>query len=150
MSHEEIQLMLSAFADGELSQHDHDDMQQHLRQCQNCRQMMTEFERMRFDIRTAVAVELSPNFAANVLRAARRQADPQIIRNGADLFARRLVLALTIIVFFVVSVGSLNSSEPALVIEPGFSGVSVDSTAQQTLLQGEVSKEDILLAVMTR
>ena len=150
MSHKTFQLQLSAFVDGELSGPEVDELRQHLSSCAECQRSIAEYKLIRLDLRTAASIELTGNFASTVARAARIQAEPQYIWGGAELFARRLVIGLTMIVFFVVSVSSLNSSEPEVIIEPGFSGLSSDSTAQKTLLQGEVSKEDMILAVVER
>lgn len=150
MSHKQMQKLLSAFADGELTPNGHEEVQKHLKLCTECRQTLAELRLLRSDIRAAASIELPANFTTNLLRSVRQQNDQSVAWNGAELIARRLVLALTVVVFFIVSVGSLNSFEPPMVIEPGFSGVSADSTVQRALLQGEISEDDIVLAVMTR
>ncbi|HEY4613231.1 MAG TPA: zf-HC2 domain-containing protein [Bacteroidota bacterium] len=150
MNHTMIHRMLSAYADGEVSMQESDAVRQHVGDCVECQRALKELKLVGTEIRRAADVELSNAFEANLLRATRSMNDAQVVWSGADLFARRLVLALTVIVFFIVSVGSLNSSEPSMVIEPGLSGVSADSTVQQTLLHGEVSEDDFILAVMSR
>ena len=150
MSHETIQLELSAFADGELSALETEEIRSHVAACKDCRRAVDEYRQLRAAVRASAVRELPTNFASNIARTARLQSDPQAVWQGASVFARRLVLALTIVVFFVVSVGSLDSTESQVVIEPGFSGVSVDSTAQKTLLRGEVSEDDIMLAIIER
>ncbi|MCI0708410.1 MAG: zf-HC2 domain-containing protein [Ignavibacteriae bacterium] len=150
MNHTLLQEKLSAFVDGELNKLDEAEIKSHISNCPECRRAAEEYRLLRASIRAAAAQNLAASFASDVTRAARLLVDPQVMWGGVEIFARRLVIALMLVVFLVVSVDSLNSSEQQMTIEPGFSGVSVDSTVQQTLLRGEVSKEDMILAMMER
>jgi hypothetical protein len=67
-----------------------------------------------------------------------------------EQFARRLVLALVVVVVLVVGIGSLNTQKESIVIEPYLAGEVADSVSTRVLTTGEVSKEDLLLAVFTR
>ncbi len=150
MSHQHLQKLLSAFFDGELTSDEKKQVREHLTACSECKQMLAELQWMRSDVRSIADVELSTNFATSLLRTLRQRQEQYAAWGGVDLFARRLVLALTIVVFLIVSVGSLNNPEQPLVMEPYLSGESADSTAQTVLTKGDVSKEDLLLAVSTR
>lgn len=150
MNHQHLQKLLSAFIDKELTFDEEKQVREHLTACSECKQTLAELQRMRSDVRSIADVELSTNFATNLLRTLRQQQEQYAAWGKADIFARRLVFALTIVVFIIVSVGSLNNAEQQIVMEPYLSGESADSTAQTVLAKGDVSKEDLLLAISTR
>lgn len=150
MSHKTLQQLLSAYADGELTSEESALVRDHLRHCAECARSLQEIQRIRLDLRSVAHVELRPAFAQQLLRTLRQQQEQYGAWGTVELFARRLVFALIVIVLFVVGIGSLGSSEEAIVFEPYLSGESTDSVATRVLTTGEVSKEDLLLAVSTR
>jgi anti-sigma factor RsiW len=150
MNHHKLQLLLSAFVDDELLPDEQSEVEQHLVHCSDCRHAVVEMQTIRKDIRRAATIEITPMATSNLLRAIRLASDPQVVWGGTEIFARRLIVALTLLVFCIVSIGSLNKPEQPIVMESYLSGEASDSTAHRVLSQGEVSKEDILLAVTTR
>lgn len=149
MNHHRMQQLLSAFADGELSNEEVSLVQNHLQQCKECETTLQVLRRMRDEIRSAAQMELPSNFAQQLLRTIRQQ-QQYVAGTALDLFARRLVLAMVVIVFVIVGVGNLNAPEQPIVIEPYLSGEAVDSTTTVVLTKGEITKEDVLLALSTR
>lgn len=150
MNHKTLQQLLSAYADGELTSEESAFVREHLQHCAECTRSLQEIQLIRSDLRAAAHIELRPAFAQQLLRALRQQQQQYGGWEAIELFTRRLVFALIIIVFIVVSVGSLGGSEEAIVFEPYLSGESTDSVATRVLTTGEISKEDLLLAVSTR
>lgn len=149
MNHKTLQQLLSAYADGELTSEESALVRDHLQHCAECARSLHEIHLIRADLRSVAQVELRPTFAQQVLRTL--QQEEQYGGWGTvELFARRLVFALVVIVFFVVGIGSLGGSEDVIVLEPYLSGVSTDSVTTRVLTTGEISKEDLLLAVSTR
>jgi anti-sigma factor RsiW len=150
MNHQSMHQLISAYADRELGHDDVIRVRQHLQSCQECAALLDEILQIKLDVHAAARIELGPSFSQRVLRVLRQDREQRDTLGSVDLFARRLVLALVVVVFFIVSVGSLNTPEQPLVIEPYLSGESADTTATRVLSAGEISKEDLLLAVSTR
>ncbi|MGH2569567.1 MAG: anti-sigma factor family protein [Bacteroidota bacterium] len=150
MNHHQMQELLSAFADGELTPNESALVQSHLRDCHSCKLNLAELQMLRSDIKRIGSLYTAPYVASDIVRAIRHQKEQYFICEGTDLFARRLVLALTVVVIVVVGVTSLNKAEEPLLMEPYLSGEFADSTTQSVLTRGDVSKEDLLLAVSTR
>jgi anti-sigma factor RsiW len=150
MNHHKLQQLLSSFVDNELPPNERSELERHLVHCPECRQSIVEMQTIRKDIRAAATVDIEPVATLNLLRAIRLASDPQLVWRGTEIFARRLIVALTLLVFSIVSIGSLNRPEQPIVMESYLSGEASDSTTHRVLSQGEVSKEDILLAVTTR
>lgn len=150
MNHQRFLTLLSSFADDELVAEQRSEIEEHLTGCTECQQVLAHLRLLREDIRAEASFELAPQFVANLMRRIRRETDAQVSWRGTEIFAKRLVVALTVVVVFIVSVGSLNKPEQPIVMESYLSGENADSTTHRVLSEGEVSKEDILLAVTTR
>ena len=150
MNHHKLQELISSFIDDELLPEERSEVERHILKCEECRQTLTELQLIRKRVRAAATITPSPQSTANLLRAIRIAGGQQVGWGGTDIVARRLVIALTLVVFCIVSIGSLNKPEQPIVMESYLSGEASDSTTHAVLSQGEVSKEDILLAVTTR
>jgi anti-sigma factor RsiW len=150
MNHTTLQQLLSAYVDGELTNEESVLVREHLQHCAECTRSLREIQLIRTDLRSVAHVELRSTFTPQLLRTLRQQQEQNGGWGTAELFARRLVFALIVVVFFVVGLGSFGGSEEAMVFEPYLSGESTDTVTARVLTTGEVSKEDLLLAVSTR
>jgi anti-sigma factor RsiW len=150
MKHQTLQQLLSAYVDGEISNEESALIRDHLHRCEECARSLQEIQLIRSDLRSVKAIELRPTFAQQLLRTLRQQREDASGWDFVEYFARRLVLALLVVVFIVVSIGSLNTQDDVIVIEPYLTAEGADSVSARVLTTGEVSKEDLLLAVSTR
>jgi len=150
MKHKTLQQLLSAYVDGEVSNEESALVRDHLRHCDDCARTLQEIQRIRSDLRGLEPFALQPTFAQQVLRTLRQQQGDTGGWGMVEQFARRLVLALVVVVVLVVGIGSLNTQKESIVIEPYLAGEVADSVSTRALTTGEVSKEDLLLAVFTR
>lgn len=150
MNHERLQQLLSAYVDGELTTEESTRVRDHLQHCSECMRLFQEIQLFRADLQSVAHFELRPTFTQELLRALRQQQAQSMDLGTVEIFTRRLVFALVVIVLVVVGIGSLNAPEEAIVIEPYLSGESPDTITTRVLMTGEISKEDLLLAVSTR
>jgi hypothetical protein len=106
---------------------------------------------IRPQIRSAADVSLPDNFAFSVLRAARFERENSLAWLGAERFARDLVFGLTLVVMVLVGLGTFLQSEPPLHVDRYLAGEPTDSLTQRVMEnQGEILKEDVVLAALTK
>jgi hypothetical protein len=106
---------------------------------------------IKFQIHSAADVSLPDNFAYSVLRAARYERENSLVWLGAEQFARNVVFGLTLVVIILVGLGTLLQSEPALRVDRYLAGEPTDSLTRRVMEnQGEISKEDVVLAALTK
>jgi anti-sigma factor RsiW len=150
MNHHDTRFLLSAYFDGELSDDDASKVQSHLRQCAECARELDELKALRSGVRSAASVKLSTVFLSRLMRTLRGEEDPVQVWQGAEMLARRLVLAMAVIVVVIVGVGSLGQAEEPIVLGPYLAGQTSDSAAGQMVLGEEgITKEDVLVAALS-
>lgn len=151
MNHQQFESTLSSYIDGELSAQQALEFESHLQECPACKMQMVQLQNIREGIRSAAVADLPDSFSANVLRFIRLQTSQSESWRGAERLAWRIVFALSILVVLIVGVGILNTSEQSINMERYLSGIQPDSAVQRVLLNPEeISKDDVLLAVVTR
>ncbi len=151
MKHEQFFELLSVYVDGELDAAERERTEAHVVECSVCAARIRELRAMRQFIQSAASVELSTQFFPRLMRALRGEEDPVKLWSGAELLARRLVVGLAFVVVIVVGVGSFVQAEEPIVFEPYLAGEQSDSLSAQVLMsREEISKDDLLLAVVSR
>jgi anti-sigma factor RsiW len=151
MNHTSMQQMLSAYFDNELGENDSKIVRQHLEGCVSCQLRLRQLGAVREKIRDAATVELPDNFVYSVQRTVRLEQQASVIWLGTERFARNLVVALFVLVFAVVIVGSLLKPQQAVGVDRYLSGEPTDSAAHAVLgSQQKISKEDVMMAALSR
>jgi anti-sigma factor RsiW len=151
MKHSELQMLLSSYLDGEVNDADNAKVLSHLDTCAECKQFIEHVKQMREAIRSLGEIELPYDFAARTARLVER-GDEQVEEwLGVEPLARNtfFVIAVTVLVMFFLT--SFNKGASPGIAEVLIDGSDGDSAATQVLLQpGDLSKNDLLYAVMTK
>lgn len=151
MNHKNMRKMISAFVDGELDSGDQQVLLSHLEQCHECRLFHDHVRQTSLAIKEAGDVRLSEGFVYEVLRTARQEREESRQWLPVEQIARRFVLGLTVAVMIFVSLSMVMQPDEPVIMEPYLSGEQSDSSVTRTLLtKEELSKDDILFAVVTR
>ena len=151
MTHKSIERLLSPYLDGELPELRGRELSEHLRSCESCRLRLEEMRTIKFQIHSAADVSLPDNFAYSVLRAVWYEKENSLVWLGAEQFARNVVFGLTLVVIVLVGLGTFLQSEPALRVDRYLAGEPADSLTRRVMEnQGEISKEDVVLAALTK
>ncbi|MCX6142207.1 MAG: zf-HC2 domain-containing protein [Ignavibacteriales bacterium] len=151
MKHKLSERQLSAYVDNELSESDMQSVRTHVEGCAQCQQQVQVLRAIRMSIRDAASVVLPDTFVYSVQRAVRQQEQEYVIWLGPERFARNIVVALCVIVFALVAVGSYLTPQPVVGEERYFSGEPSDSAAHAVIgIQHELSKDDVMIAALSR
>jgi anti-sigma factor RsiW len=151
MKHKWFERQLSAYVDNELSESDMKTVLTHVEGCTQCQQQVQVLRAIRMSIRDAASVVLPETFVYSVHRAVRQQEQEYVLWLGPERFARNIVVALCVIVFALVAVGSYLTPQPVVGEERYFSGEPSDSAAHAVIgSQHELSKDDVMIAALSR
>ena len=122
MNHKSIEQQLSAYVDNELNESEAKSVRTHIEGCALCQQQVQVLRAIRTSIRDAATVVLPETFIYSVQRAVRREEQEYVIWLGPERFARNIVVALCVLVFTLVAVGSYLSPQPVVGEDRYFSG----------------------------
>ncbi len=151
MNHKHIRQMISAYVDGELDANGQKVMLGHMEHCEECRLFHEHVRQTSTAIREIGDIRLAEGFTYEVVRAARREREASRQWLPVEHIARRFVLGLTVAVMVFVSLSMVMKQEDPVIMEPYLVGEPADSSVTRTLLtKEELSKDDILFAVVTR
>lgn len=151
MNHKSIEQQLSAYVDNELNESEAKSVRTHIEGCALCQQQVQVLRAIRTSIRDAATVVLPETFIYSVQRAVRREEQEYVIWLGPERFARNIVVALCVLVFTLVAVGSYLSPQPVVGEDRYFSGEPSESTAHAVIgSQRELSKDDVMIAALSR
>ena len=151
MKHKFFERQLSAYVDNELSESDMQSVRTHVEGCPQCQQQVQVLGAIRMSIREAASIVLPETFVYSVQRAVRQQEQEYVIWLGPERFARNIVVALCVIVFALVAVGSYLTPQPVVGEDRYFSGEPSDSAAHAVIgSQHELSKDDVMIAALSR
>jgi anti-sigma factor RsiW len=151
MRHRIYLRQLSAYIDRELTEAQTESMRQHIEGCEECRQRMQELRAIRSQIRAAATVTMPDNFIYSVKGAIRRQESESVAWLGTERLARNVVVGLCILVLGIVALESYITPQQSFGVDRYFNGEPADSAAQSIIgTQQELSKADVLMAVMTK
>jgi len=151
MNHADVRKLISSLRDGELDDAGKEVVAGHVKDCEGCRQYEQAVRSMSSGIRALTPFTLRQGFTHDVVRSVRQTTEESRLWSSVELVARRLVLALGAAVLVFVTLAMIVQREEPVVIEPYLAGEQSDSSAARTLLAKEtISKDDILLAAVTR
>jgi anti-sigma factor RsiW len=151
MSHKEIQLLMSSYLDGEIRDSEELKVRKHLDVCSECRQFVKTAREIREEIRMLGEIELPYAFALRVAHSVERRDEQAREWLGIEPLARNMFFAIAVIVFVMFLLTSFNKGASPGIAEVLIEGSDGDSVATQVLLQpGDLSKNDLLYAVMTK
>lgn len=151
MNHKTMQLLVSSYIDGEIQEPDTSAVRSHLKECRECKRFVEQVKIMRKDLKDLGEANLSTTFAAHVTGIVHKREEKTMEWLGIEPLAQKTFLALSMIVViaFVFSIFSKESESAAG--DQFISTVSGESVATHVLLQqGELSKNDVLYAVVTK
>jgi anti-sigma factor RsiW len=151
MNHNEQQLLVSSYLDGDIKNDDRAIVLSHLDDCAECRLFMDHAKQIREAVRAMDEIELSHSFAAQTVRLAERGDDQVEEWLGVEPLARNTFFAIAITVFLIFFLTSYNNGTSPGITEVLIEASEGESVATQVLLQpGDFSKNDLLYAVMTK
>jgi len=151
MKHILFEQQLSAYVDNELNDSEAQTVRTHLEGCALCQQRIQVLSAIRTSIREAASIIPPDTFVYSVQRAIRQQEQEYVTWLGPERFARNFVVALCVIVFTFVLVGSYLTPQPVVGEDRYFSGEPSDSAAHAVIgSQQELSKDDVMIAALTR
>lgn len=151
MNHKSIEQQLSAYVDNELNESEAKSVRTHIEGCAQCQRQAKVLRAIRTSIRDAATVVLPETFIYSVQRAVRQQEQEYVIWLGPERFARNIVVALCVLVFTLVAVGSYLSPQPVVGEDRYFSGEPSESAAHAVIgSQRELSKDDVMIAALSR
>ncbi len=151
MSHKQFQRLLSLYLDNEVSAEETLQIERHLEACDECKQRLQVFHAVKAHIHSGGNFELPGSFAQSVARRIRQEQEGSVRWLGPEIFARRLVLGLFIIVMCLVGLGSFFQPEQTVTMDRYLRAEHQDSVSLQVLTpQSEISKDDILYAAMSK
>ena len=151
MNHDSVRKLLSALVDGEIDDAGRSAVKEHLKDCPDCLKFEKTLRGVSSGIRGVAPFELREGFAQDVVRTIRRREEETRAWSPVELLARRLVLGLAAMVLIFVSLAMVAQQEEPVVVERFLSGEQVDSSTTRLLLAKEtISKDDVLIAAVTR
>lgn len=151
MNHKYFQQLLSSYLDHEASADEKLQIERHLEGCDECKGRLQIFEAVKAHVHSGGDVELSGNFSQSVVRRIRIEKEGSVLWLGPEIFARKLVLGLFIIVISLVGLGSFFQPEQTVTMDRYLRAEHQDSVNMQVLTpQSEISKDDILYAAMSK
>jgi predicted anti-sigma-YlaC factor YlaD len=151
MNHKNLQLLVSAYLDGEVYDSEKDIALSHLEACSECRQFVEHAKLIREEICALGDLKLSDSFAARVSHSVEKRDEQTVEWLGIEPSARNtfILLAGFVLVFFFIT--SFNNNAAAAMNDQLLSRITTDSISTHVLLQQEnLSKSDLLYAVMTK
>jgi predicted anti-sigma-YlaC factor YlaD len=151
MNHRKMQLLVSSFIDGEVSEKERIIVRDHIKTCAECREFVNEINEVRKRIKSIAGPDLLPGFSAHV-RNLSIQEDLQSEQwLGIEHLARNTVFAIAVVIIGLFIVVDYKTEPSAGISEALIDGSGSDSLAAQVLLNSnELSKNDLLYAVMTK
>jgi hypothetical protein len=151
MNHNDLQMLLSSYVDGEANDADKAKVLSHINNCSECRIFVNYAEQMREAFRALGEIELPYSFAAQTVRLVERGDDQVEKWLGVEPLARNTFFAIVLTVLLIFFLTSFNNGTSTGITEVLIEGSEGDSVVTQVLLQpGDFSKNDLLYAVMTK
>ncbi len=151
MNHDEIRLLLSAYADEEVTDEERRFVEDHVGGCRDCRSQLAQMRTLKRTVHAAGDIELPYSFANEVVRSIHHDDEVNISWNDIEHLAFRFVLGLTVVVLLLVGITSFQQRSDVLPMERYMTGLNPDSAASQLLTkQGSITRDDVMFAVLTK
>ncbi len=150
MRHRALMLLLSAYCDGEVTDHERKEVESHVETCTACRDRLDRYRHSSAFLRGAGRESLPAHFAASVRTRLREEGSEERQWIPAELLAQKILIALTVIVIVLSGLTFVNGSQEPARMDRFLAGDQSDSTVSRILSEDNpISKEDILLAVVS-
>jgi anti-sigma factor RsiW len=150
MKHNELQQLLSAYADGYANEQQRAVVLAHLETCSSCQHFLADIQQMREGIRETADVHLPHAFSAKIIASIQKNEEVEVPWMGVEPSARNTVFALAVIVMIMFATTLFGGKEPELGAQHLLTAGVNDSLANTVLMQQtELSKDDVLLALVT-
>jgi len=151
MNHMQMQLLVSAYQDGETNESENAMVLAHLESCPECREFIEHARVIREEIRSLAEVELSPAFVHRVARSVESQDEQSLEWNGVEPLARNVFFAIAVLVLLLSFAANYTRSASAGLPEPLMGVSPTDSATTHVLLQqGDLSNNDLLYAMLVK
>lgn len=151
MKHDELQLLVSSYVDGEGTMKEKKSIVAHLKVCSKCRRFYEEAKKMQSDIRSLEHVELPYAFASRIAYAIEKRDEQTTEWLGLEPLARNIFYALAFVVLLMFVLTSSESGTSTVSTDQILSGMATDTGAAHVLLkQSELTRNDLLYVVLTK
>jgi predicted anti-sigma-YlaC factor YlaD len=151
MNHKKLQLLVSSYLDGEVDDSEKAKALSHLEVCSSCRQFMKQARLMREEICALGEVKLTNSFAARVAYSVERRDEQTMEWLGIEPSARNTFILLAGFVLVMFFLTRFNNNTATVANDQLLNGITSSSVSTQVLLQqGNISKSDLLYAVMMK
>jgi predicted anti-sigma-YlaC factor YlaD len=151
MNHKIIQLLVSSYLDGEVNESEIIEVRTHLEGCSECRQFIKEAQLIRNEICALGEVKLANYFAERVAHSVDKRDKQTMEWLGIEPLARNTFIVLAGFVLVLFFFTGFNNSNASAMNDQLLKRITSNSVSTQVLLQqGNLSKSDLLYAVMTK
>jgi len=151
MNHKIIQLLVSSSLDGEVNESEKAEVCFHLEGCSECRQFIQHAQLIRNEISSLGEVKLANYFAERVAHSVDKRDEQTMEWLGIEPLARNTFIVLAGFVLVLFFFTGFNTSAASSMNDQLFNRITSTSVSTQVLLQQEnLSKSDLLYAVMTK
>lgn len=151
MNHKKLQLLVSSYLDDEITESQKAEVRSHLEVCSECRQFMKHGQLIRNEICSLGEVKLANYFAERVAHSVDRRDEQAMEWLGIEPLARNTFIVLAGFVLIMFFFTSVNNTAPQAMNDQLLKRITSNSVSTQVLLQqGNLSKNDLLYAVMTK
>ena len=151
MNHKKLQVLVSSYLDGEVDDNEKAKALSHLEACSQCRQFIEQARLLREEICALGEVKLANSFAARVAYSVERRDGQTVEWLGIEPSARNTFILLAGFVLVMFFLTSFKNNTAPVANDQLFNGITSSSVSTQVLLQQEnISKSDLLYAVMTK
>jgi predicted anti-sigma-YlaC factor YlaD len=151
MNHKKLQLLVSSYLDGEVDESEKAEVRLHLEVCSECRQFIQQTQLIRNEISLLGEVKLANYFAERVAHSVDRRDEQTMEWLGVEPLARNTCIVLAGFVLILFYFTSFNNSTASAMNDQLLNRITSNSVSTQVLLQqGNLSKSDLLYAVMTK
>ncbi|HVN49313.1 MAG TPA: zf-HC2 domain-containing protein [Bacteroidota bacterium] len=151
MNHKTLLQMLSAYSDGYTNESQRATVLSHLETCSECRKFLREQKQMKAGIHEAADFHLHHAFSAKIMASIQATEAMEIPWMGVEPSARNTVFALAVAVVMLIAVTVFGGTQQEFDAQHLLTAGMNDSLANNVLMhQTELSKDDVMLAVMTK
>jgi anti-sigma factor RsiW len=151
MKHKKLQIIVSAYIDGEAADEEKAVARQHIEACAECRAFADRSELIRESIRTSEEYKFGEGFVHRVTGSIAIREEQTMEWIGVERLARNMVMMIAVLIAALLLLTTPESNASPNITEVLIDGTGSDSAAAQVLLKpGNLSKNDLLYAVITK
>jgi anti-sigma factor RsiW len=151
MNHQKLQVLVSSYLDGEVSEKENSEVHEHLKVCSECREFVAHARLMRKEINALGEVKLPLSFTTRIAYSVEKKEEQTMEWLGIEPLARNTFILLAGFVVLLFFFTSLNRETAVSANDQLFHRITSNSYSNSVMLQQEhLSKSDLLYAVMTK